>query len=49
LFSLENRRLQGDLRVAYQYLKGVCKKEGDRLYSMGCCGRTRGNGKTWKI
>ena len=43
LFSLETRRLQGDLRVAFQYLKGGCKKEGDRLFSRIYCDRIRGN------
>jgi len=30
--------------VAFQYSKGAYKKDGDRLFSRACCGRTRGNG-----
>ena len=44
LFSLEKRRLWGDLIVAFQYLKGTYKKDGDRLFNRACCDRTRGNG-----
>jgi len=44
LFSLGRRRLWGDLRAAFQCLKGACKKDGDRLFSRACCDRTRGNG-----
>jgi len=43
LFSLEKRRLWGDLTRAFQYLKGACKKDGDRFFSRACCDRTRGN------
>jgi len=44
LFSLEKRRLWGDLIVAFQYLDRACKKDEDRLFSSACCNRTRGNG-----
>ena len=43
LFSLQKRRVQGGLRAAFQYLKGSCKKEGDRLFSRVCCDRAWGN------
>jgi len=44
LFSLEERRLQGDLIAAFQYLKGAYKKDGDKLFSRACCDTTRSNG-----
>ena len=44
LFSLEKRRLWGDLIVVFQYLKGAYKKDGESLFSRACCNRTRSNG-----
>jgi len=41
LFSLEKRRLQGDLRAACQYLKRAYRKDGENLFSRACCDRTR--------
>ena len=44
MFSLEKRRLQGDLTVAFQYLKGAYKQKGERLLTRVDGDRTRGNG-----
>ena len=44
LFSLAKRRLQGDLIVAFQYLKGAYKLEGERLFLRVDSGRTRRDG-----
>ena len=43
LFSLEKRRLQ-DLIVAFQYLKGAYKQEGEWLFMRVDSDRTKGNG-----
>ena len=43
LFSLEKRRLWGDLIVAFQYLKGAYKQEGEWLLRVDS-DRTKGNG-----
>ena len=40
----EKRKLRGDLIVAFQYLKGAYKLEGERLFLRVDSGRTRRNG-----
>ena len=44
LFSLEKRRLQGDLIAAFQYSKGAYKQEGEWLFTRVDSDSARGNG-----
>ncbi|PKU40321.1 hypothetical protein llap_9372 [Limosa lapponica baueri] len=44
LFSLEKKRLLGDLIATFQYLKGAYRKDGEGPFIRECSDRMMGNG-----
>ncbi|PKU46752.1 hypothetical protein llap_2948 [Limosa lapponica baueri] len=44
LFSLEKRRLRGDLIAAFQYLKRAYRRDGEGLFIRECSNRKRDKG-----
>ena len=48
LFSLEKRRLRGDLLAVFQYLKRAYRKDGEGLFTRVCSDTTRGNSSKLK-
>lgn len=51
-FSLDKRRLQGDIITTFQQLKEAHKKDKERLFTRASSGRTKGNSsrlKQWKF
>ena len=44
MFSLEERRLRGDMIAVFKYLKGCHLEEGRELFQLAAEDRTRGNG-----
>ena len=44
MFSLDKRRLWGNLIVTFQYVKGPYRKDGEGLFIQACSDRTRSNG-----
>jgi len=49
LFSLEKRRLQRDLIVAFQYSARAYKKGGDKVFSKTCCNRIIVSQNAWVV